>query len=106
MAILAVDLVVRTGVGFPAEGEFSVRVSLTSEMRPDIKTLMYVKADDDRLEHKVAVSAGAAAEHQCEIYHDTHNPDAIAKAAERMIRQLKAKGLSLNAKLERTNEGG
>lgn len=95
MPVLGVQLVRRK-----PEMSLAVRISLTSEVRPDVTSFAYRDPDARDLEYEVCMAAGALAEHQCTVYGDKHNPDQLASAALKLLARLKQKGGAANRHLE------
>lgn len=99
MPLLAVQLVKR-----PVSRELSIRITLRSDRQPNRSSVGYVDADDTQLAKKVALTAGALAEHQCTLLADNHNADQIARTAVRMLMELREKGERANQNLVRRTE--
>lgn len=64
---------------------FFMRLSLRSDVRPNVLTRYEIDLDKASSEAEflraVEIAGGAAAEHQCQMYGDRHDPDDCAKAA-------------------------
>jgi hypothetical protein len=97
-SVLEINLVVRPEEEY--KDKVWVKIVLHSIRRKGLHTFNYVDADDWDLERKVQAAAGAAAEHQCDMYGDPHDPDAVARHALIGLRKLKERADKINAKVE------
>lgn len=74
------------------KGNMHVQVSIRCMTRPGLITRGTIPVTRPNLRHQVTILAGSIAEQHCEKYADRTDPDAIARAAERVFSELGVPG--------------